>query len=152
MKKLRYAVAFAGLLTWRILSPVFASTSDSQPQITSVQIHGTNILVHASYPAGVRKLTLEGRTRVDGSAWVPRGVLRLDGNAGEGDFEIDRSANAEILRLQASYSDLPAAFFKVANSFATSAGMNAGLPVTLDNRAGAGAPPESGRDVVESDI
>src|SRR6185369_11759728 len=122
MKNFRCAVVFAGLLAWGIISDVFALATDSQPQITSVEVHGTNIIVHASFPAGVRKLTLEGRNRVDGSAWMPRAVIRLNGTSGETNFEIDRSANAEILRLQASYSDLPAVFFKGTNSFAASGG------------------------------
>ncbi|MDB6038134.1 MAG: hypothetical protein JWM99_1975 [Verrucomicrobiales bacterium] len=151
MKMLRFTVIFAAL--WICSNQVFAAilAESSQPAITGVQIQGSNLVVHATVPPGVIKLTLQGRSRVDGSAWSPRAVLRLDGKADEVQFEVNRTAEVEILRLQASYSDLPATFFKGTNSFAAGADAGNRGVVLGPTDAGAGSA-DMVREVVESDI
>jgi uncharacterized secreted protein with C-terminal beta-propeller domain len=151
MKMLRFTVIFAAL--WTCSNQFFAivSAANSQPEITGVEIQGSNLVVHATVPLGVIKLTLQGRSRVDGSAWSPRAVLRLGGKAEEIQFEVKRTAEVEILQLQASYSDLPATFFTGTNSFAAAA--DAGNRVLLLGPTGAGAgSSDTVRQVVESDI
>jgi hypothetical protein len=132
---------------------VFAAigSTGSQPEIIGVEIQGSNLVVHAIVPAGVVKLTLQGRSRVDGSAWSPRAVLRLDGKSQNVQFEVDRGAEVEILRLQASYSDLPAAFFKGTNAFISGADAANRAILLGPTDAGAGSS-EAPRQVVESDI
>lgn len=151
MKIFRFALFFA--LYWICSDRLFAivPVAGSQPEITGVEIQGTNLIVHATVPSGVLKLTLQGRSRVDGSAWSPRAVRRLDGKGGTVQFEVDRTAELEILRLQASYSDLPSAFFKGASSFVSTADVGNRVVLFGPTDAGAGAS-DTVRQVVESDI
>lgn len=132
----------------------------SAPAITSIQVKGTNLVVTAEAPAGVRKLTLEGRTRLGSGAWTPQAVQRLDGNGGTVTFKVVMSEQLEILRVRADEQDvLPASFFTGTNAFAGQPGGNATLLnggvvnfESRDNNNPTTDAATTSRSVVESDI
>jgi hypothetical protein len=127
-----------------------------RPEIVSIQRDGTDILVTARVPAGIRRATLEGRARSVG-AWEPRGVARLDGSGGTTSFRVACSRDVELLRIRGDAQDLlPASFYTGTNVFYGDGASSSGLPGAplADSRAGPGAAPpsEPSREVVESDI
>src|SRR5204863_4867492 len=52
--------------------------SAAEPVINTVSIDASNIVISVTAPAGVKKISLEGRARAEGSAWAPRAVHRFD--------------------------------------------------------------------------
>ncbi len=56
--------------------------SEARPQIVFVQLDGEELVVEVEVPEGLRRVTLESRTRLERGSWVPRRVQRLDGNGG----------------------------------------------------------------------
>lgn len=138
--------------------PVRAQTD--QPVITAVRAEGTNLVVTARVPAGLRRVTLECRDRLGARSWEPRAVARLDGAGGTVTFRLGRSRPFEVVRLRADLSEpLPASFYTGTNTFlgepATGAGPETGV-VYYSLDAVVSPPTESGRtvsrEVVESDI
>jgi hypothetical protein len=136
----------------------FASPEDQQPVITSIRQEGTNVVVIARVPAGIKKVTLECRSRLGAGTWAPRAVIRLDGVGGEVALRLPKSERLEVLRVRADAEEpLPAAFYSGTNSFSGQPSSSGGL-VNLfegpgDARGGTG--PTAGdpsREVVESDI
>src|SRR5207244_2408286 len=119
---------------------------------------GTNIVVTARVPAGVRRLTLECRARLGPGSWEPRAMARLDGAGGSVDLRLPRSRQLEMMRLRADATEpLPASFYTGTNSFfeqtssPTGPGMFGGdvfAPGGIDPTAIS----SSQREVVESDI
>ncbi len=70
-------------------------------------------------PAGVTKVTLEGRSRLGAGAWEPKAVQRLDGTGGRLSFRLRASADVELLRVRGDHAErLPASFYQGTNSFA----------------------------------
>src|SRR5438045_9705878 len=115
--------------SWAIWALIFgwgiaAAMADpaSGPQITSVSIEGTNIVVKVSAPAGLRKITIETRSRLEAATWAPKALRRFDSattTAQELTFTLSRSANLEVLRVRGDDTEaLPAQFFKGTNQFA----------------------------------
>ena len=49
-----------------------ALAQSTSPAITSVRTEGTNLVVTASVPAGVQRLTLETSDRAGRRSWAPR--------------------------------------------------------------------------------
>src|SRR6185436_16615727 len=99
----------------------------SQPAITAVRQEGTNIVVTASVPAGVGRLTLEGRTRMGPGGWEPRAVSRLDGAGGAITFRLPRSRETELMRVRGDATEpLPASFYAGTNSFLGQPGSSPG--------------------------
>lgn len=139
----------------------FVHASPDAPAIKTIRTDSTNILITVSVPAGIQKVTLETRSRLEGSAWAPKAVKRFESATAELSeitFTVARSESLEILRIRTDEKDsLPAAFFKGTSSFP--GGVDSG-----PGRAGPGGvfpgsvmdmgAPESaqGRSVVESDI
>src|SRR5690349_19287922 len=74
--------------------------SSTQPNISSIRLEKTEVIVTAQVPAGIKKVTLEGRSRVGAGTWIPRAVARLDGNGGEFTFRLKLSAQLELLRVR----------------------------------------------------
>ena len=72
------------------------------PAITSIQLAGTNLVVVVSVPAGIRKVTLEGRSRLERGTWVPRAVRRLDGSGGDVTFQLPGTEAVAVLRVRAA--------------------------------------------------
>lgn len=135
----------------------FAEVS-GEPKITSVSIQGTNIVVKVSAPAGLRKVTVETRSRLEATAWAPKAVQRFE-SATTADqeltFTFPRSDRLEVLRVRADATEaLPAQFFKGTNQFAgpqSSSGLPPATGVT-DGAPNSPAPDSENRSVVESDI
>ncbi|MBI3417139.1 MAG: beta-propeller domain-containing protein [Verrucomicrobia bacterium] len=136
--------------------------STDQAIINSIHLDGTNVVVVVHIPAGLKKVTLEGRKRISAGTWEPHLVQRLDGNGGELTFRLPRSGDLELLRVRADATEpLPASFYQGTNLFAgqaTSTGTGGGgaLPpatpgagpvATVDNSKSSDT-----RSVVESDI
>ncbi len=131
--------------------------------IKSVRLEKKELVVVVEVPAGLPRVTLEGRARFSAGSWAPRAVLRPSA-AGEVTFRLPISEQVEIIRVRGDGQEaLPQSFYQGTNSFggpASSAEFSAGPgtpPVAnvtpspgdkSDTGGGAGAP----RDVVESDI
>lgn len=132
------------------------------PVITAIQMAGEEVVVQVYVPAGVRKVTLEGRLRIGEGNWVPRAVWRPPegGTATEITFRVQAAGQLELLRVRADAEDvLPASFFEGESEFGGAASYYDNGPA--DNRFN--MPPEAGlpddaagggetREVVESDI
>ncbi|MSU33866.1 MAG: hypothetical protein EXS36_01925 [Pedosphaera sp.] len=130
-----------------------AAFAEDRPQITSVRLDGTNIVVIAKVPVGLRKLTLESRSRLEAGAWIPQTVVRFDGTGGEWTFRLPRTARFEMLRVRADTSELfPASFYQGTNEFVGPPG-SGGLQRGLEDAPVSGtADKAADRAVVESDI
>ncbi|MEY2787041.1 MAG: hypothetical protein RLZZ34_184, partial [Verrucomicrobiota bacterium] len=92
--------------------------AEDRPRITRIDLEGTNVVVTARVPAGLRKLTLESRRRLGAGAWVPRTIVRLDGNGIDWTFRLPRTEQNEMLRVRADPSEpFPSAFYQGTNAF-----------------------------------
>lgn len=119
--------------------------------ITSVRPQGTNVLVVASIPSGIRRVLLESRSRLDSGAWAPVAVRSLDGTPQTISFLVATSAETEMLRIRAdAATPLPLSFYGGGKEFWGGAAENSPGFADLD-AAGPGSR-EGTRDVVESDI
>ena len=133
-----------------------ASPTD-QPLITAIRLEGTNIVVTAQVPDGIKRVTLECRSRLGAGSWQPRALTRLDDTGGQITFRIPKAAGLEVLRVRADDQEaLPASFYSGTNSFAGQPVSSGALGGVFEGAADSrGAPPAAdapGRDVVESDI
>jgi len=129
--------------------PLFAQSE--LPMITSVRPQGTNVLVVASIPNGIRRVLLESRSRLDSGAWAPVAVRSLDGTPQTNSFLVATSAETEMLRIRAdAATPLPLSFYGGGKEFWGGAAENSPGFADLD-AAGPGSR-EGTRDVVESDI
>src|SRR5438093_10403615 len=149
------------LLAFGLLLPVGNSVSASpedQPVITSIRLERTNVVVAVQVPAGIRRVTLESRSRLGAGSWEPRMVTRLDGSGGPVTFRIPKAAGLEVLRVRADDREpLPTSFYSGTNAFAGQLLGSRGVNTVFDAAPGdsSGADPAAGapsRDVVESDI
>jgi hypothetical protein len=154
MKPAKWAWQLLGLLSC-LASAGWVSAAD-RPVITAIRLESTNIVVEAHMPAGLRKATLESRTRLAIGAWVPRLVRRLNGVGGSVTLRLPRARGMEILRLRADATEVfPSSFYEGSNSFTglPSGAAGPGIPGPWDflylptDTPGAGD-----REVVESDI
>jgi len=69
-------------------------------------------------PNGIKKVTLEGRSRLGIGAWAPRAVERVDGGGGLLVIRIAYTKANEILRVRGdSKEELPAVFYKGTTDF-----------------------------------
>jgi hypothetical protein len=135
---------------------LYASPED-EPVITSIHVERSNVVVIAKVPDGIRRVTLECRSRLGVGSWEPRKVTRLDGSGGEITFRIPKAAGLEVLRVRADDREpLPGSFYSGTNSFAAQPVGPGGLTSVFAGAGDArGADPAAGapsRDVVESDI
>ncbi len=130
------------------------------PKITNIQINRTNVIVNVDVSVGLRKVTLESRSRLIGSAWVPRAVQRLDGKGESTSFSLPVTSELELLRVRGDENDpLPEQFYKGTNKFVGEVSSTGGavpmnntldpVSLTTDSKS-TGA--ESSRSVTESDI
>lgn len=129
-----------------------------RPRIESIHISNQTVTVTVHVPAGIRKVTLESRARVDAGAWVPRAVERLDGSGGVVTFRLPLSAQLELLRVRGDETEpLPAAFYSGAKEFGGP--VSAPIDDLLMRKVGFDTVPSprettdgGARTVVESDI
>ncbi len=134
-----------------------------RPRIQKIELDGQTVVVTVEVPPGVKKVTLESRTRLGAGAWVPRAVQRFDGQGGVATFRLEKSAQLEVLRVRGDADEpLPAAFYAGKKEFAGPAsttksvgtrgyGPLEGAPGASDTTTG-GSNPDPTRQVVESDI
>ena len=157
-------VALAGMVEGSVAATggVLPTTG---PSITGIQLAGNSVIISASVPPGIRKVTLQSSRSLGTGAWEPRAVMRLDGTGGVVTFELPKSPDLEIVRVRADESEaLPSTFYRGTNSFpgipistSSFSGSDPYIfgPVALggvDSRDTANGPEKSSRDVVESDI
>lgn len=87
--------------------------SAARPQIVFVQLDGEELAVEVEVPKGLRRVTLESRTRLERGSWVPRRVRRLDGDGGVIVFRLKREAAVEMLRVKGTAEEpLPSSFYE----------------------------------------
>jgi hypothetical protein len=152
--------SYRRLLALGLLLPIgyFLSASpEDPPVITAIQLEKSNVVVTAEVPAGIRRVTLECRSRFGAGNWEPRTVRRLDGTGGAVTFRVPKAAGLEVLRVRGDDREpLPGSFYSGTNSFAGQPVGSAGFPgVFLGPADARGAAPTAdapSRDVVESDI
>jgi hypothetical protein len=148
----------AGVAAALFAIPLTSYSQDAQPVITSIRTQNTNVVVEATVPAGIRRVTLETRARFGAGTWVPAAVAQTDGTAGKITFRVPLSRNSEMLRARAEpTAPLPADFYTGTNLFwgpSTNVVDVAGFEFTGSDLKGADAttPGERSREVVESDI
>jgi hypothetical protein len=140
------------------LLPMAVLAQSATPMITGCRLEGTNVVVTAQIPAGLRSITLEGSDRLGRLGWVPRAVTNLETGGGSVSLRVPMARSMEVIRVRASASQpLPEAFFQGTNVFSAPSDNSTGLaPGGLAGNSGDGAPPGNGptstRAVVESDI
>jgi hypothetical protein len=99
-------------------SPDATEPSDG-PTILNVRVERGEVVASVQVPSGVRKVTLESRTRLGVGAWVPRAVERLDGRGGAVTFRLPMSAQLEVLRVRGDVQEaLPAYLYSGQTNFA----------------------------------
>ena len=168
-------LGIGGLLLWGFAGLSLSAQEEesaARPQIVFVQLDGEELAVEVEVPKGLRRVTLESRTRLERGSWVPRRVQRLDGKGGIIVFRLKREASVEMLRVSGTAEEpLPSSFYEGNKFFpgATSSpqprlGDDSGNittgPGIIDFTqtpvpnvvAGAGDGNEASREVEESDI
>ena len=105
-----------GLLFWGFVGLNLSAqdeASAARPQIVFVQLDGEELAVEVEVPEGLRRVTLESRTRLERGSWVPRQVRRLDGKGGIIVFRLKREASVEMLRVRGTAEEpLPSSFYE----------------------------------------
>src|SRR5258707_6429681 len=121
------------------------------PVITASHIEGTNLVLTANIPAGLRSVTLEGSDRLGRLSWAPRAVAQLDASGGSITFRLPMSRAMEVIRIRASDTQpLPSAFFQGTNAFSSPSDSSQGVGATAGPADGNGpvaAGPAASRDV-----
>ena len=134
------------------------------PRISNVSVAKEQIVVEVAVPAGVKRVTLESRTRIGNGAWIPRAVQDVR-EAGTVSFRLSRSETLEVLRVRAdSTLAAPASFFLGQTNFNAQVSTNqpqvsapdktavGGGDTTATPGANNGTGGTTTRTVVESDI
>ena len=141
-----------------------AAPEDAQPEIISIQMEVSDVVVTVRVPKGIMKVTLEGRSRLGVGNWTPRAIKRVDGSGGLLVIRIAYTKANEILRVRGDdKEELSAVFYKGTTDFSgqKDEGGDVLTPAPgrgneFDSVAEAGdANKDDGgeqRDVVESDI
>jgi hypothetical protein len=94
----------------------FAGSAADQPVITSIWPDTTNIVINVNIPAGITRVVLESRTRLDAGTWVPVASRQVDGNGGSLELKVPKTSRLEVLRVRADLSQpLPAALYTGTN-------------------------------------
>ena len=94
------------------VSTGLAGPDDALPEIISIQLEVSEVVVTVRVPKGITKVTLEGRSRLGSGNWAPRAVERVDGSGGLLVIRIAYSKANEILRVRGdAEEELPAAFY-----------------------------------------
>ena len=94
-----------------------AQFQEGKPYITSIQLMDKEVKVNVYVPNGVKKITLESRTRFGNGTWVPRLVERVE-IAGYLSFRLPKSDKLEVLRIRGdSQEALPKSFYEGQTEF-----------------------------------
>ena len=109
-------LGIGGLLLWGFAGLSLSAQEEesaARPQIVFVQLDGEELAVEVEVPKGLRRVTLESRTRLERGSWVPRRVQRLDGKGGIIVFRLKREASVEMLRVSGTAEEpLPSSFYE----------------------------------------
>lgn len=157
MKRMAFPGSGLARVVMGLLTLLMATArAEDRPRITRIDLEGTHVVVTARVPAGLRKLTLESRSRLNAGSWVPRTVTRLDGSGSDWTFRLPRTEPCEMLRVRADASEpFPLAFYQGTNDFFGPPGISTdreGGIGAVDVLAGGATAEGTGRAVVESDI
>lgn len=143
-----------------------------RPEIVTLRTEGTNLFLTVKVPAGIRRLVLEARNRIDpAGVWQSRDLQWPDGAEGTYDFVVGLDRSFEWFRINGTDTQalpLPAKFYQGRKEFGTivvpgqSANRNgapggavfdgAGAPATPSNLNNGESTGGGTRAVVESDI
>ncbi len=95
-----------------------AAPEDARPEIISISLEVSEVVVTVRVPKGITKVTLEGRSRLGVGSWAPRAIKRVDGSGGLLVIRIAYTKANEILRVRGDdKEELPAAFYKGTTDF-----------------------------------
>ena len=95
-----------------------AAPEDAQPEIISIQMEVSDVVVTVRVPKGIMKVTLEGRSRLGVGNWTPRAIKRVDGSGGLLVIRIAYTKANEILRVRGDdKEELSAVFYKGTTDF-----------------------------------
>lgn len=136
-----------------------------EPLISGIEVVGKEVVLRVEVPAGIKRVTIEGRTRAEGGAWSPRAVVRPENPlvASVALVKLPLSESVELLRARADSSEaLPASWYQGTNQFGGPTGsvpfngmvnnmVEDSLAAPGVNRV-AGGGEKANREVVESDI
>ena len=136
-----------------------AATDQTKPRILSIELSNGDVVVHVLVPDGVKKITLESRSRLNSGAWVPRVVQRVTA-AGEIAIRLAKSESLEVLRVRGDAQEpLPTSYYEGKTNFTGQATAydpagSSELKYTIDNAVPGASTGVTGtaRTVVESDI
>ncbi|MBM3845590.1 MAG: hypothetical protein FJ405_04800 [Verrucomicrobia bacterium] len=126
--------ACAHLVRCWVLSFVLTSLSQAAlPEITRLSASGSNLVVNAQIPAGLRKVVLESKAHSDPGAWTPRAVARLDGAGQSIEFQLPIRRNLELIRIRAEDSDpIHSSFFSGTSEFPDQVSQSGVSPLYLN--------------------
>ena len=111
-RKFTFFVGLFALFYCSHTSLLRAEQPISKPIITAVRIEGSELVVVAQIPKGLRKATLLTCHEVDGEPWFPVAVLHLDGTGGEAVVRLPKSAELGVLKIESETQDrLPLSFY-----------------------------------------
>ncbi len=100
------------------VSTGLAAPEDARPEIISIQLEVSEVVITVRVPKGITKVTLEGRSRLGVGNWAPRAIKRVDGSGGLLVIRIAYTKANEILRVRGDdKEELPAAFYKGTTDF-----------------------------------
>ena len=95
-----------------------AAPENAQPEIISIQMEVSDVVVTVRVPKGIMKVTLEGRSRLGVGNWTPRAIKRVDGSGGLLVIRIAYTKANEILRVRGDdKEELSAVFYKGTTDF-----------------------------------
>ena len=118
-----------------------AAPEDSRPQIISIQLEVSEVVVTVRVPKGITKVTLEGRSRLGSGNWAPRAIKRVDGSGGLLVIRIAYTKANEILRVRGDdKEELSAVFYKGTTDFSGQRDESSGAGIV-----GTDGPPAPGR-------
>ncbi|HYE33647.1 MAG TPA: beta-propeller domain-containing protein [Methylomirabilota bacterium] len=146
------------IITLLLVLSSFCARAVDLPKIEQIRAEKGELVVVASIPSGLKKLTLLSRLKADGSAWEPRAVARVDGAGGRVTFRVPNSDRLELLTVKGEAADaLPAFLYEGTNAFLARGNgamlMNGSEPEGFPTGApSAGNSRDATREVVEADI
>jgi hypothetical protein len=99
---------------------LFGYADPQPPEIKSIRPDGTNVVLVVHVSEGLRRVTLESRSRADREEWKTRDLSWPDGKAGDFTFVLPQTRDLEVIRLRGDDTTtlpLPAAFYKGRREF-----------------------------------
>ncbi|MBM3822787.1 MAG: hypothetical protein FJ404_07880 [Verrucomicrobia bacterium] len=164
MKLLRLLIILAVGLLGGVLGWSAGSVATGLPSILDIEVVGKEVVVRVEVPAGVKRVTIEGRTRAEGGAWQPKAVVRTEHSSVVNvvQLKFPLSESVELLRARVDTEEIvPASWQRGTNQFggpSSSAPMTGVVPGMAEDALGAPKAnrttggDKSARAVVESDI